>query len=77
VEKFGGTHHGYFVPTPAPVSAEFSFPDIGGPGPGNLAVALFSFPSVLNTNSSAKRPLMTLMPGGHQLSKEDELLSEI
>jgi len=46
VEKFGGTHHGYFVPSEAPVSAEFSFPDIGGPGPNNLAVALFSFPGV-------------------------------
>ena len=46
VEKFGGTHHGYFVPTEGPASAEFSFPSIGAPGPGNIAVALFSFPSV-------------------------------
>ena len=46
VEKFGGTHHGYFVPTEAPSSIEFSFPGIGGPGPGNVAVALFSFSSV-------------------------------
>ena len=46
VEKFGGTHHGYFVPTEGPASTEFSFPEIGGPGPGNIAVALFSFPGV-------------------------------
>jgi len=46
VKKFGGTHHGYFVPTEGPASTEFSFPNIGGPGPGNVAIALFSFPSV-------------------------------
>ena len=44
VEKFGGTHHGYCVPTEAPASAEFSFP-IGALGPGNIAVALF-FPGL-------------------------------
>ncbi len=31
VEKFGGTHHGYFLPHE---------------GPNNVAVALFSFPSL-------------------------------
>lgn len=46
IEKFGGTHHGYFVPTEAPASIDFSFPNIGGPGPDNVAVALFSFPSL-------------------------------
>ena len=46
VKKFGGTHHGYFVPTEGPASTEFSFPNIGGPGPGNVAIALFSFPGV-------------------------------
>lgn len=46
IEKYGGTHHGYFVPGEAPPSAPFSFPGIGEKGPDNIAVALFSFPSV-------------------------------
>lgn len=45
IEKYGGIHHGYFLPgnsvdLPAP---SFSFPDIGKNGPNNIAVALFSF----------------------------------
>ena len=49
IEKYGGTHHGYFMPlmpADAPPSASFSFPGIGQTGPDNVAVALFSFPSV-------------------------------
>ena len=46
IEKYGGTHLGYFVPGDAPPSAAFSFPGIGEPGPENVAVALFSFPSL-------------------------------
>lgn len=46
IEKYGGTHHGYFVPGEAPPSAPFSFPGLGKNGPDNIAVALFSFPSV-------------------------------
>lgn len=46
IEKYGGTHHGYFVPGEAPPSAPFSFPGLGEDGPDNIAVALFSFPSV-------------------------------
>jgi hypothetical protein len=46
IEKYGGTHHGYFVPGEAPPSAPFSFPALGEDGPDNIAVALFSFPSV-------------------------------
>jgi hypothetical protein len=46
IEKYGGTHHGYFVPGEDPPSAAFSFPGIGEEGPGNKAVALFSFPTV-------------------------------
>ena len=49
VEKYGGIHHGYFLPGKnsdnLPGSA-FSFPDIGTSGPNNVAVALFSFPSL-------------------------------
>jgi hypothetical protein len=46
IEKYGGTHHGYFVPGDAPPFAPFSFPGVGEDGPDNIAVALFSFPSV-------------------------------
>ena len=46
IEKYGGTHHGYFVPGEASPSAAFSFPGIGEAGPDNVAVALFSFPTV-------------------------------
>lgn len=49
IEKYGGTHHGYFVPggsndqLPDPT---FSFPGLGKKGPENIAFALFSFPDV-------------------------------
>ena len=46
IEKYGGTHHGYFVPDDEPPSASFSFPGIGETGPDNIAIALFSFPTV-------------------------------
>ena len=49
IEKYGGTHHGYFIPSDSAddiPKAEFSFPGIGTEGPNNIAVALFSFPSV-------------------------------
>lgn len=46
VEKYGGTHHGYFVPDETPPAATFSFPGIGEAGPENIAVALFSFPNL-------------------------------
>ncbi len=46
VEKFGGTHHGYFLPGESPPSTAFSFPGVGEEGPGNVAIALFSFPSL-------------------------------
>ena len=46
IEKYGGTHHGYFLPGDGPPSAAFSFPGIGETGPDNIAIALFSFPSI-------------------------------
>ncbi len=49
IEKYGGTHHGYFIPggsTDMMPEATFSFPGLGSQGPDNLAVALFSFPTV-------------------------------
>lgn len=45
IEKYGGTHHGYFLPGETPPSVTFSFPGIGEAGQDNIAVALFSFPS--------------------------------
>jgi hypothetical protein len=49
IRKYGGTHHGYFVPGTDEdnlPSAAFSFPGLGTEGPVNVAVALFSFPSI-------------------------------
>lgn len=46
IEKYGGTHHGYFIPDLSPPSASFSFAEIGEPGPANIAIALFSFPNL-------------------------------
>ena len=49
IERYGGTHHGYFMPggpTDCFPEAAFSFPGLGASGPANLAIALFSFPSV-------------------------------
>ena len=49
IRKYGGTHHGYFVPGTDEddfPNAAFSFPGLGTAGPANIAVALFSFPNV-------------------------------
>lgn len=46
IEKYGGTHHGYFLPDETPPQATFSFPGVGEAGPANIAVALFSFPNL-------------------------------
>jgi hypothetical protein len=46
IEKYGGTHHGYFIPEESPPSAAFSFAEIGEPGPANVGIALFSFPNL-------------------------------
>jgi hypothetical protein len=49
IKKFGGTHHGFFMPEAAPNaahSAHFSFPGLGSEGPTNVAVALYSFPNI-------------------------------
>jgi hypothetical protein len=46
IENYGGTHHGYYVPSHAPPNAAFSFVGIGQAGPPNVAIALFSFPDV-------------------------------
>jgi hypothetical protein len=49
IRKYGGTHHGYFVPGTADDSLPdptFSFPGLGVAAPPDTAFALFSFPSV-------------------------------
>ena len=49
IRKYGGTHHGYFIPAKngdiLPDST-FSFPGLGTKGPPDVAVALFSFSSI-------------------------------
>ena len=44
IEKYGGTHHGYWLADKTPESAAFSFPGLGEEGPSDIAIALFSFP---------------------------------
>ena len=47
IDKLGGTHHGYYLPSQDPKAANhgrFSFPDRGSEGPANIGVAIFSFP---------------------------------
>jgi len=46
IEKYGGTHVGYFIPEKDGPPATFSFPGVGEPGPNNVAVALFAFPTL-------------------------------
>ena len=55
VKKFGGTHHGYFLPEQTPASAAFSFPGLGEEGPSNVGIALFSFPTVEAYDSYRQR----------------------
>ena len=44
VERYGGTHHGYFIPREKPEGAGTSFPGVGEEGAGDIAIALFTFP---------------------------------
>ncbi|MCB0045515.1 MAG: NIPSNAP family protein [Caldilineaceae bacterium] len=49
IERYGGTHHGYFAPDPDAQdmpAAAFSFPGLGEAAPPNAGYALFSFPDV-------------------------------
>lgn len=49
IEAYGGIHHGYFMPGEAGDAmpeATFSFPGLGKAGPANVAIALFSFPTL-------------------------------
>ena len=44
IERYGGIHHGYFIPRAAPDGVGLSFPGLGFDGPGDVAVAMFTFP---------------------------------
>jgi hypothetical protein len=44
IERYGGVHHGYFIPRATPDGPHFSFPGLGSEGPKDVAVALFTFP---------------------------------
>jgi hypothetical protein len=49
IRKYGGVHHGYFIPARDGdnlPNTSFSFPGMGTDGPPNIAVALFSFPDI-------------------------------
>ncbi|WP_066725674.1 NIPSNAP family protein [Sphingomonas pituitosa] len=44
IERFGGTHYGFFLPRDAPSDTTISFPGKERQGEDNIAVALFGFP---------------------------------
>lgn len=44
IERYGGIHHGYFIPRAAPDGVGVSFPELGYDGPSDIAVAMFTFP---------------------------------
>ncbi len=44
IERYGGTHYGYFMSREAPAGAAMSFPQAGEDEANDIAVALFSFP---------------------------------
>lgn len=57
IEKYGGTHHGYFVPEPDAddfPDPHFSFPGLGRVAPQAVGFALFSFPDVESYNKYRK-----------------------
>lgn len=45
IERYGGLHHGYFVPRASPDVKGASFPGLGYDGPTDVAVAMFTFPN--------------------------------
>ena len=55
IEKYGGKHLGYFLPIDTPPSAAFSFPGVGEEGPDNVAIAMFSFPTIEAYDSYRER----------------------
>lgn len=57
IERFGGTHYGFFLPRAAPSDTTISFPGRGRQGDVGVAVALFGFP-----NDAAYRRYRTELP---------------
>jgi hypothetical protein len=55
IERYGGVHHGYFIPRAAPEEVAFSFPRIGHDGPADTAVAMFTFPNQESYRSYRER----------------------
>jgi hypothetical protein len=48
INKLGGIHLGYFLPSQDPKTyshGRFSFPGLGSEGPTNIGIAVFSFPN--------------------------------
>ncbi len=44
IQRYGGIHHGYFIPRASPDRVGVSFPGLGYDGPTDVAVAMFTFP---------------------------------
>jgi hypothetical protein len=44
IQRYGGIHHGYFIPRAKPDKVGASFPGLGYDGPADVAVAMFTFP---------------------------------
>jgi hypothetical protein len=44
IEKYGGVHHGYFIPRASADRVGVSFPGLGYDGPADVAIAMFTFP---------------------------------
>jgi hypothetical protein len=44
IERYGGTHHGCFIPRASPDEMGPSFPGLGYDGPTDVAIAMFTFP---------------------------------
>jgi hypothetical protein len=44
IERYGGRHHGYFIPQVSPDRIGVSFPGLGYDGPPDVAGAMFSYP---------------------------------
>ena len=59
IERYGGTHHGYFMPREKPDGAGLSFPGAGADGAGNIAIALFTI-SFRSIKAALANPARTL-----------------
>jgi hypothetical protein len=44
IERYGGIHHGYFIPRTNSDEVGPSFPSLGYDGPTDVAIAMFTFP---------------------------------